>query len=241
MTFGLPLAVLSWTQESRPEVTVDSNDGRLSAFIVSGEVRLLALTETDPREVQWLLGRIRRPWEAGPSTLVVSAANDPQASGIWAALQQTDADQVIVVGLPGAEPTWTAVERHCEQHDIRLDYVPDRATIEVEGLQLVVQRGGGDGGGEALLLRTDQLNIAIALDGGMPNVSARIVIANGVPGEDAQRPALLIRSQWLTHALPGVTELAVGRTGTVSLTLGDGEVHVRGGTPRQSPTETVAP
>jgi hypothetical protein len=240
-TFGLPLAVLSWTAASPPEVKVVSNNGRLSAFIVSDGLRLLALTEVDPREVQWLLGNVRRPWEAGPSTLAVSAANDPRASGLWAALQQTDVKQVIVVGLPGADPTWTAVERHCEQHGIRLDYVAARATIDAEDMLLVLLHGDEQAGGDSLLLRSGQLNIAIALDSSYPSDAAGIVIANGAPSAEVPQPDLLIRSEWLTQPLPQTTELALGRSGTVSLLLEDDRVRVRGGSPRQANSGTAVP
>lgn len=239
-TLSLPLAVLSWTASSPPEVAIVSGSGRISAFVVSDELRLLALTAVDPREVQALLGRIRRPWEAGPTVLVLSAANDPEASGVWAALQLTDMDQVIVVGLPGAHPTWTAVERHCDAHAIQLDYVPERATVALEGMLLVLQAAGEDGG-DALLVRAGRLNIAIALDGKFPKEPAGVVISNGEPGLRLKPDALLIRSEQLIQPIPGTTELALGRNGTATLLLDGDGVRVRGGDVRRAATLTAVP
>lgn len=240
-TFAVPLAVLSWTAAPPPEIKIVSGSGRISAYVVNDELRLLALTAVDPREVQALLGRIRRPWQDGPAVLVLSAANDPEASGVWAALQLTDLDQVIVVGLPGAHPTWTAVERHCDAHAIQLDYVPERATVTLDGLLLVLQAGDEDDGGDALLVRAGRLNIAIALDGKFPKGPAGVVISNGEPGLRLKPDALLIRNEPLVQVVPGTTELALGRNGTATLLFDGTGVRVRGGDVRRAATLTAVP
>lgn len=240
VVFSVPLAVRSAMAEPVSEVKVVGMDGRLSAYVVTDQVRLLTLNVRDPRDAQALLGRIRQPWEPGPSVLVVSAANDERAVGVWTAMNQTQPSQIIVVGLPGADPAWTALERSCTERGIHLDYVAERSTVEVGELELIVQRGD-DATGDALILRSGQTNIAIALDGGFPDGSSSVVVANGEPARNARPPSLIVRTDVYDSLGAGSTQLVTGRNGTVTLLLEDERIRIRGGSLQSPPSATLGP
>ena len=229
LTFSIPFLLIEAGRESHPELRVVNVGGRLSTFVMLDDARVLVMNVSDPRDANALLGRIRRPWDAGPSALV-SSASPSAGAALLSTLEQTEPLQVIILGLPGAEPEWTAIERLCAERGVQLDYVSRSGTVRHAQAELWFESGDS----AAVIVRAGGINIAIGLGGEYLSTQAAVVISDAEP-PSSPHTRLLIRSEALTGPPVAVTELLVDRDQSISLVLEPFRVVARGGTVRQPP------
>jgi hypothetical protein len=233
LTFGIPLLLVEARRASHPELRVVEVGGRLSTYIMLDDARVLIINVSDPRDAHALLGRIRRPWEPGPSAIVASASGD-SAAALLSTIEQTEPAQVIILGLPGAEPEWTILERACEQRAIELEYVPAIGVIRHQQADLSIESGER----AAVVVSVDAISVVIGLGDQYPSARAAVVVSDTEPPA-AVHASLLVRSQPLTQGAAGATELLVERNQSITLVIEPDRIVARGGEVRQPPTRTL--
>jgi hypothetical protein len=116
---------------------IAATDRAVSTLIVDGENRVLILNANGPQDARSVIGTLSRPWEAKPSTVIVSADRG-NVEALWEALQRLEPRQLIVAGAPGANPAWLAIERHCQESGINVSYLEFETEIPLAELKLTI-------------------------------------------------------------------------------------------------------
>jgi hypothetical protein len=181
VVFVVPITVVGWLDDPQPEIRVLDTDQRLSTLVVDDDARILIIN-TDNREAAGaFLGRIAQPWEPKPQTIVASASDDA-AIGVWEALMRLEPSSLVIAGVPGADPLWSAIEAECTRRQIDLRYVADRAVIETDHLNLTVFGAPPESdAGRGVAVRRGSVSIVVALDAVAPQIDAQALIFNGDP------------------------------------------------------------
>lgn len=223
----VPLLVLELVAKDEPELRVVETGDRFSALLVAGDTRMLLVNTGDRTQARALLGRIARPWEPGPSA-IVAPASDHVAIGVWEVLLRTEPKQLLVAGLPGADPTWHAIERHCRQHDISIDYLSSTASIEGTPLDIDLFVPGQEPGQHALTIRRAGLVIALPLDESPATPASQVLVSNAARHRTTSQ-GIAIRGDG-APASPSGNTLIAGDREVVRLVIEQGRVRIRGGT-----------
>lgn len=173
----MPLAFLTATVKQQPEIRITYGEGRndaFSALIVTEEVRILMINSSDRRTARSIIGTLARPWEPAFS-VVIAPAGDETFAGIHEAVRNPAIRQVIIAGIPGANPEWTALERELASRGIDLHYAGGPVEINPEPFRLTIHPGEEDGN---IVVRNGQSVVVLALDAIMPTTPAHLTIAN---------------------------------------------------------------
>jgi hypothetical protein len=224
--FVVPMTVVGWLDNPPPEVRVLDTADQLSTLVVDDDARILVVNTSDREAAAAFLGRIAQPWEQKPQTIVASSSDDA-ALGLWEALQRLEPSSVIIAGIPGAEPLWSAIEAECANRRIDLRYVADRAVIATDRLNLTVFGAPPETStGRGVVVRRGSVSLVIALDAIPPRVEAHTLIFNGDPAPTT--PDLLLTSDD-TSRTPPQHEVLVGDLNAVRLVIEEDAVRVFGG------------
>jgi hypothetical protein len=97
----------------------------------------LIVGASDPRQAVEALGRLAGPLEPDVTTLL-SVADDDLAAGLYQALLHTSPSQLVLLGVPGANPVWTEIEVECRRRGIILNYASGTALVETARLRLIL-------------------------------------------------------------------------------------------------------
>lgn len=225
IVFGIPLMVASAMVERDPEIRVIRTGDSFSALIVTDAVRALVVNSTDQRVTRSSIGLLARPWEPDPSLLIASA-DDRAAVGLWEAMKHPAVEQVFVVGLPGAEPIWTEIEREGRTRNIEIVYIAETSVIDMEPLTLTVTPQSSDSSPSISVRRGNTL-VGYALNTDSPNVQSNVAVLNAIP--DRKVPSdLVIVFRNPGQQMNGHTIVAGSRE-VIRLLLGVDEVRARGG------------
>jgi hypothetical protein len=237
LVFFGPLIALAAVSDDPPSVRVFQTDGRVSALVADGGLRVLILNSTDPRTANAALGEAR-PWEPGPD-VIVAPSTDDVATGLLSAIRASSPQSVIIAGLPGAGTLWHALERECESRGIDVTYtvgstsiVGERVTLTVFGIE------DDEDEGRAVIVRRTAggASVAIALDRGLPRVRSHVVVTTG--DADAVNADLIVTTD--DDARPvRQPELALGFRERARLLLNADAVEVFGGTFRGPSTRST--
>ncbi len=226
VVFIVPMTVVGWLNDPQPEIRVLETDERLSTLVIDDDARILIVNTSNREAAGAFLGRIAQPWEPKPQT-IVAAASDEAAIGVWEALQRIDPISVVIAGIPGADPLWSAIEAECASRQIDLRYVTDRATITTDRLHLTVFGAPPETDtGRGVVIRRDTVSILIALDAVPPRVDAQALIFNGDPAPAT--PDLVVTSDDSPRT-PSHHEVLVGDLRAVRLVIEEDAVRVFGG------------
>lgn len=226
VVFIVPMTVVGWLDDPQPEIRVLETDARLSTLVIDDDVRILIIN-TDNREAAGaFLGRIAQPWEPKPQT-IIAAASDEAAIGVWEALQRLDPSSVIIAGIPGADPLWSAIEAECTRRQVDLRYVADRAAIATDRLSLTIFGAPPEiDSGRGVVVRRGNASVLVALDAVPPRVEGQALIFNGDPAPAT--PDLLVTSDDRPRT-PPQHELLVNDRRAARLVIEEDAVRVFGG------------
>jgi hypothetical protein len=224
LTFGVPFSLMTLTNEQPVELRLIATDDFFSGLFVSDSGRVLLVNTSDRAEARGLPGRLALPWEPRPS-VILTTGRDENAGSAWEALLASGAGRLVVVGIPGASPSWAELEEFCREENIQITYVAESSRIGIGELALTLL-GPGESGDRtmALVARVDEANVAVSLDNMFVPVSAQVSVGNGGGNPGA---ALEIRT-----ALPTESEVPVvfvDDDEIVRLVFAGTKVHVRGG------------
>lgn len=230
VTLAVPLLARAAIQDDPPNIRILQTDGRISALIADGELRVLVLNSSDPRTASATLGEAR-PWEPRPQIIIVPS-DDAAATGLLAVVRASRPRAVLVAGLPGANPIWHALDLECRERGIDLEYTAGSMRIEGTTLTLTVFGVplGTDEGRAVIVRRNDgDATVALALDRGQPVVAAHALVTSGAaPSANAD---LVITTDGeprrMTHP-----ELVLGYRDRARITLQRDRIDVFGGTYR---------
>ncbi len=229
VVFVVPMTVISWLDDPQPEIRVLETSGRLSALIVDEDSRILIVNTHDREAAGAFLGRIAQPWESQPRTIVASS-DDGAAIGVWEALQRLEPSSVVIAGIPGADPLWSAIEAECTRREIDLRYVADRAFVAMHRLNLTIfGSSSGSEAGRGVVIRRGGVSVIVALDAVPPPVEGQTLIFNGDPSPAT--PDLVITSENSPRTPPRHEVLVDDRSAT-RLVIDEDAVRVFGGTLR---------
>jgi len=226
VAFVVPMTVVGWLDNPSPEVRVIASPTSLSAVVIDGDSRILIVNTDDREGAGAMLGRIARPWEPRPTTLI-SPSDDDAAIGLWEALQRLDPTTVIVAGVPGANQLWSEIDAECNRRGIDLRYVSDRVLLSTDRLDLTVFGAPPDQpAARGVVLHRGDVNVAFAFDPAPPPVEAQALVMNGDPAPAT--PSLLVTSND-NPRLPNQHELLVGALRYVQLVIEDDAIRAFGG------------
>lgn len=172
--FLMPLAFLTATAEQHPEIRITYGEGRtdpFSALIVTDTARVLLINSDDRRKARSTIGTLFRPWEP-PYSVVIAPAGDATFAGVHEATRNPGVRQVIIAGLPGANPEWTALERELAARDVVLHYTGNPVEITQVPLQLSVYPG------THIVVRNGQALVVLAMGTNVPANPAHLAILN---------------------------------------------------------------
>jgi hypothetical protein len=236
VVFTVPMTVIGWLDNPAPEVRVLASPERLSALVIDGDARVLIVNTDDREGAVALLGRIAQPWETKPVT-VIAPAEDGAAIGLWEVLQRLDPVSVVVAGVPGADPLWSAIDAECARRGIDLRYISDRASLPIDRIELMVfgvppEQAGTPG----VVIHRGDVSVAVAFDATPPPVEAQALVLNGDPAPAT--PDLLVTSDDSPRS-PARHELLVGDLRYARLVIEEDAVRVFGGVLR-SPAPRVS-
>jgi hypothetical protein len=108
-------------------VVVGNTGGTLTTLIELQEARILVGAGPSRSHSADLLGRTTRPWDRDIELLILPGWDDHHVSGALGLLERRTVNGIAIVGLPGAEPLWTILEREAESRGVELTYI-DRAS-----------------------------------------------------------------------------------------------------------------
>lgn len=177
---------LIWLQVSPSDdasgVRVAATDGALSAQIVDGETRILILNASGPQDGRSVLGKLNRPWEARPATVIVGADRQNIVEALWEVVQRLEPGQIIVVGAPGADTDWALLERYCRDHDIDLRFL-DSETI-LDGPTVAVKivpplEDASSGTGSYVEISRGNMSIGVELGSAPSGSRYHLIVADG--------------------------------------------------------------
>jgi hypothetical protein len=228
LTFALPLAVLALTTASEPEVRLLETRGRISAAVADGKARVVVINSTDREVARAVAGHLYRPWEPAPQ-LLIAPSDDAAAPGLWELLARTSPQAVAVLGVPGANPLWTAIETACRQRGIALTWVAGEALVELDRVQLRLHAPVPEQPGSRYVEATrGAVRVTVLLDGEPPPGATALVSTR--PTHPAG-VALVVSANRAARPLVG-PEVVIGTREVVRLTLEEQRLRVYGGTYR---------
>ena len=205
-----------WIAEQRasqPEIRVSATDQAISTQIVDGRQRILILNARGPQDARSVIGRLNRPWEPKPSTMIVDANRRHIAEAVWESIQRLPLQQIIVAGAPGDDPAWTTIDRHCRDHNIDLRFLDNQTTIRLESLQLMIHPpddGSGFGGG-FVDISSGPLVVTIAMSGVPVHGRRHVIVGDRLPAESA----------WSDLSVVGESDFSELRARRMVLPVGD--------------------
>ena len=159
---GVPLYAISRAAPDQPELRVLATGDQLSALLADGDARVLIINARDRSVARSALGHLTRPWEPHITTLV-APANDNAAPGLLEALERTLPSSVVVVGAPGADPTWAEIERICGERAIALTIITDAASMATARLSVTFLADAAATGSGALIAQRGDISVLFAL------------------------------------------------------------------------------
>jgi hypothetical protein len=191
LVFGVPLLTINAVAQPAPEIRLIRTGQNFSALIVTDQSRLLLINSRDRGETRSTIGHLARPWEAETNT-ILAPADDRAAIGLWEAMRHPDVRQVIIIGLPGNDPIWSAIEQESRERAIVLTYVPDAATIHAGDIVVSMYTNTDDSAGMVRIQR-GEIGITIAVghsDSRGPRTHAAVL--NTIPDEAPEANLLLV-------------------------------------------------
>ncbi len=221
--FLMPLAFITATVSQQPEIRIAYGEARTDAFsalVVTGEVRILMINSTDRRTARSIIGTLARPWEP-PYSVVIAPAGDQTFAGVHEAVRNPAITQVIIVGIPGANPEWTALERELANRDIDLHYAGGPVEINPEPLQMTIQPGGQDA---HIIVRNGQAVVLLALGVQTPPFPAHLTVANQTPESHGEVDLVMLA---LAVEFSGGT-VGVERSKRMTVTLLEQRIEIEG-------------
>jgi hypothetical protein len=174
---GAPLYAFARTEPHEPELRVLATDKQLSALLADGNARVLIINAQDRSVARAALGRLTRPWEPDITTLVAPSRDDA-APGLLEALERTLPSAVVVVGLPGADPTWAEVERICRERGIAYTIVADEAQLTTDTLSITMVAGATVTDSGALIAQRGDISVVIALGASRVAAHGQVLVSN---------------------------------------------------------------
>ena len=225
VVFGAPLIVAGAVNKNDPEIRVIRTGDAFTALFVTDDARALVVNSSDRRVTRSAIGLLARPWEPDPETLI-APADDSAASGIWEAMKHPAATQIVIVGLPGAEPVWAAIERESRSRDIDVVYVAEDSTIDMNDLLLSVKPATGRRA-PAIIARHDRTTVLVSLDAQSPSTPSHVSILNSVP--DIPVATDLIVAPEILDSRSNNRVIVPKNREVVRLSMGKDDVSVRGG------------
>lgn len=121
---ALPLAVATLFADDDPMIQVATTDSSISGVLSSGSHRVLFTNTWSPAEARSFYGRVTGPWDQQANTLI-APGTDRAAPGVLELLERAQPEQLIVIGVPGADPTWAHIERWCRANAMDVHWVAD--------------------------------------------------------------------------------------------------------------------
>jgi hypothetical protein len=231
---GAPLYAIARTAPHEPELRVLATGNQLSTLLADGDARVLIVNTRDRSAARSALGRLTRPWEPAINTLVAPAA-DGAAPGLLEALERTLPSAVVVVGVPGADPTWAAVERICRDRAVAYTIVTDAAQVTTDNLRLTFLAGATAPGGGVIVQRAD-VAVVIALSANPVAANGQLLISTGTPGAEDAYSVQLTSDPQAGHT----QRVVVGETRPIRVTIEAERLRVGGGT-RLDPLPAATP
>jgi hypothetical protein len=228
LAFLIPLLAIGGSSSANPTVRVFPTGERLSALVIDGNVRVLLLNADDLQATSSALGRSTRPWEADPDT-IIAPADDAVAPSIWQAIQITGSRQLLIAGVPGADPIWSEIERICRSDGIDLQYLSSESTIELPSLHLRVIASSPDADlPAAVAIERGETRLLVALDSASADLSSHALVIAELPEELPQTTVALVRDPPIVpHAR---YLIAVPRRGMVTVVIEPDRLRFDGGT-----------
>jgi hypothetical protein len=232
MVVLLPLSVLALTDDPGPHLRLLETRGRISALVVDGDARVLIVNSVDREAARAALGELARPWESEPQMLI-GPAEDGAAIGLWEALARTQPATVVIVGIPGANPIWSAIEQECQRRAIHLTWVAGTAQVDLPRMTLSMHAPAPEqAGGQYVILARANTRIGLALDGPAPRGVHALVTNRPSERNDAD---LLVTTNREARRVTQ-PEIVMGRREVARITLEDARLRVLGGTYRAPET-----
>jgi len=226
VAFIIPMTVVGWLNDPQPEIRVLETDEQPSTLIVDNDARILIINTSNREAAGAFLGRIAQPWEPQPQTIVATSSEDA-AIGIWEVLQRLEPSSVVIAGIPGADPLWSAIEAECTRRQIDLRYISDRSTIATDRLNLTIFGTPPETEtGRGIVVRRGHVSVVIALDTTPPQLDAQALIMTGDPAPAT--PDLQVTSDDSPRT-PKHHEVLVKDLHAVRLLIDEDAVRVFGG------------
>lgn len=120
---GVPLGWSVSALGSAAQIRVGNTGGNLSV-IITVEGRSIVVGGSQQRgELAELVDRGTLPWRRHVSLLVVPGWDDHYAPGALGLVERSTVEAIVVVGLPGADPIWTLLDRAAAERDIPINYL----------------------------------------------------------------------------------------------------------------------
>lgn len=179
IVFGGPLIAASALVERDPEIRIIRSGDSFSALIVTDAARALVVNSTDQRIARSTIGLLSRPWEPDPTTLI-APADDRAAAGLWEAMKHPGVQQILIVGLPGAEPIWAEIERESRSRNVMTTYIAEESLIEMGSLILTVAPQMGDSA-PLIAVRRHNAVVHLALTADVPANQSNVAVVERGP------------------------------------------------------------
>jgi hypothetical protein len=226
LVFSVPYVATNALADPSPELrAIRAGDG-LAMLLRDDEARILILNTGDPQEAIAALGRLSGPLDADVTTLL-SAADDALVAALYEVLLRTSPGQVILLGVPGADPTWTALEAECKRRGIALDYVSGSARVSTTRLQLVLDGPSLDGEGSAMVtILRGATGVAVAFGTPPPSRQGHVLVTMDGTAEGF---AAIVTPR---EGRGAAARIVIGRRDRVRIVLEQDEVRVFGGSLR---------
>ena len=229
LVFLAPLTILEAVAEDPPEIRFTPTGDRFSALVASGDQSILVINSNRADEATSALGRLRRPWEPRPQTIVAPSADDAAAGVLQAAALLTP-ERVIIAGLPGADPAWSRLERLCRDEGIELVFAADYLRIEAGDIAISILTSHSQEGNEPeLVISGNGLHVALGLGVQPPSTPAHIAVVNGTAAPDSTGSSVIIQSSWMHQENDVGTRLLANRQEVVTILVEENKLRVRGG------------
>jgi hypothetical protein len=181
VTVVAPLIVWGRQASDEPELRVLRTRDRATTLIADGSTRVLVVNSPDREAVREAIGRASRPWEPLPH-LLISPSDDDAAVGLLEAIERSRPHNILVAGVPGADPVWARIAQLCRERAIPVQYVTTMGTAETERLQVTVLGADPEERkpNRAAIVRRGETNVVIAFDTGPQPTAGQVLIANHV-------------------------------------------------------------
>lgn len=223
----VPLTVIAWTSQPVLSLELIRTRSSFSGMIQSSDHRVMFSTAWSPADARSFYGDVTTPWDPRPASLIVPAS-DTVAAGTLELLERAKPRQLVVLGVPGASPDWTAVERTARANDVQLVWVTELVTFDVgQGRVTGIAGEGGDGSVADLLVQGPGGTVIIKLGSSSSGLESDISIRS--TGEEMTSARLEIRGAGST-ADEGVPTVEVRPGAKANITFAVEGLKVTGGT-----------